>query len=81
MQLPTEAIEEFQSIWEQFSGDSLDSDTAATQAQKTLVAMEAIFNNQTYANSQQRTPVPTPISFIKNKEPRLQNEALPNSSE
>lgn len=78
MQLPTSAIQEFKSIWEQVSDEILDCDTAAVQAQKMLLAMETIFNNQSYEDTQPRTPVSTPVLLSKNKEPRVHHETLPN---
>jgi hypothetical protein len=81
MRLPTSAIEEFQAIWEQVSGETLNSKIAATQAQKLLLAVEAIFNDQSYGDTKQRPTDPIHVTDLKNKELRLQNEALPNTSE
>ena len=83
MKLPTQAIEEFKNIWEQATGVVLNSQEASVQAQKFLTGLEAIFNNQSnfYADTQSRTPVPTPNSLLKNKEPRLENEALHNMNQ
>jgi len=45
MKLPCEAIEEFQNLWAQTTGEVLRNEEATIQAQKFLIALESIFNN------------------------------------
>ena len=75
--LPTKAIEEFQQAWSESTGASLCFEEAQAQATAFLSGLAGIFNNDTYANQEQRAPEVHPtLNTNQNKEPRLENEAL-----
>ena len=46
MKLPEDAIEEFQALWKDATGDDLEFEIAASQADQLLAVLETVFNTE-----------------------------------